>query len=75
MMRFAPPYRIVFNPDIRVFDVYLDGKVIGSHKGRGAAEKIGQRALERQMGRALGAQVPPGRKDAFPVPNRMSGPR
>jgi hypothetical protein len=40
------PFEVHFNPETRVFDVHLDGCFVGSHKGRGGADKIGNAALK-----------------------------
>lgn len=35
------PFTVTFDPGERLFVVRMDGKVIGSHKGRGRADRIG----------------------------------
>ena len=35
------PFEVRFNPANRLFEVFIDGELVGAHRGRGKADRIG----------------------------------
>lgn len=44
------PFFVHWNSQTRLFDVYLDGHLVGSHKGRLGADRIGWDAFKAHGG-------------------------